>query len=163
VIVPVADLRAGETRKVVFRVHVEAPSTGKLDITTVQLGWRRVLDGASRHAKTNVVADVTDDMADVEQTMDVGTIEAVEQINTARAFEEASTVYDTQGADAARQVIQHRLQEVRANKALPKASIQKLEKYSIDADEDFSAAPSGGAAGSKAKKTARSKAYELAK
>lgn len=163
VFVPVADLRAGETRKVVFRVHVETFSASTLDVTTVQLGWRRVADGLARKATTRVRVGVTDDLRDVEQTIDVKTVEAIEQVNTARAFEEASRVYDTEGAGAAQQIIDRRVEAIRANKALPPASAAKLEAESYAAKGDFAAAPAGGAAGAKAKKASRAKAYDLVK
>ncbi len=102
-------------------------------------------------------------MQDVEQTIDVKTVEAVEQVNTARAFEEASRVYDTQGADAAQQIIDRRVEAIRANKALPKASAAALEEQSFEAKGDFAKAPSGGSAGAKAKKASRAKAYDLVK
>jgi hypothetical protein len=163
VFVPIADLRAGETRKVVFRVRVETSSAATLDVTTVQLGWRRVADGQQRKAQTAVRVDVTDSLQDVEESIDIKTVEAVEQVNTARAFEEASAAYDSQGADAAQQIIDRRVQAIRANKALPKASADKLELLNAEARDDFAKAPSGGAAGAKAKKASRAKAYDLVK
>ena len=163
VLVPVADLRAGETRKVVLRVRVEASAAKSIDISTVKLGWRRVADGASRKAQTTVRVDVSDDLRDVEQTIDIKTVEAVEQVNTARAFEEASAAYDAEGAEAAQQIIDRRVQQLRANKALPKPAAARLEEQSFAAKGDFAAAPSGGAAGAKAKKASRAKAYDLVK
>lgn len=164
VFIPVADLRAGETRKVVFRVRVENFSASTVDVTSVQLGWRRVADGIARKAQTNVTVGVTDNLRDVEESIDTRTVEAVEQVNTARAFEEASRIYDTQGADAAQQVIDQRVQAIRANKALPKASADKLEEINFEAKRDFAQAPSAGpAGGAKAKKASRAKAYDLVK
>jgi Ca-activated chloride channel homolog len=164
VFIPVADLRAGETRKVVFRVRVENFSTSTLDVTTVQLGWRRVADGIARKAQTNVTVGVTDNLREVEQTIDVKAVEAVEQVNTARAFEEASRIYDTEGADAAQQVLDRRVQSIRANTALPKASADKLEELNVEAKRDFAEAPAAGpSGGSKAKKASRAKAYDLVK
>jgi Ca-activated chloride channel family protein len=52
VIVPVADLRAGETRKVVFRLTVAAAHEGPLVISQIDVGWHRVSDGAQRSAHT---------------------------------------------------------------------------------------------------------------
>ena len=163
VFVPVADLRAGESRKVVFRVRIENVPASTLDVTTVQLGWRRVSDGLARKAQTSVQVQVTDDARAVAESVDVRTVEAVEQVNTARAFEEASAVYDTQGAEAAQQIIDRRVQQIRENKALPQASMQDLEEQSFGVKRDFAQAPSGGAAGSKAKKASRAKAYDLVK
>jgi Ca-activated chloride channel family protein len=163
VMVPVADLRAGEQRKVVLRVSVDAGSASALDIAKVTLGWRRVADGTSRRATTELRVDVTDDAKAVAESVDVRAVEAVEQVNTARALEEASAAYDRDGAEAANQIMQRRMDAVRANKALPPAAMQKLESVNMDAQAGFAAAPSGGAGGAKAKKASRAKAYELVK
>jgi hypothetical protein len=163
VMVPVADLRAGEQRKVVLRVTVDAGSASSLEITKVTLGWRRVADGTSRKASTELRVDVTDDAKAVAESVDVRAVEAVEQVNTARALEEASAAYDRDGAEAANQIMQRRLEQVRTNKALPPAAMQKLESVNMDAQAGFAAAPSGGANGAKAKKASRAKAYELVK
>ena len=158
VIVPVADLRAGETRKVVLRVHVEHTAQSSIEIAHAQLGWRRVADGASRSAHARLRVDVTDDAAAVTAGIDTKTIDAVEQVRTARALEEASVVYDTQGAGAAQEVLQRRIDQVRANKHLSKGAALELEDRSWEAKQDFAKAPP-----EKAKKASRAKAYDLVK
>ena len=163
VVVPVADLRAGETRKVVFRVSVDRAITGAFDVATVELGWRRIADGAARLARAGVRVDVTSDASAVAASNDVPTVEAIEQVRTARALEEASIAYDEQGPAAAQQIIDRRLDAVRANKHLSAGTALELEDTGRGAQRDFAKAPSGGAAGAKAKKATRAKAYQLVK
>lgn len=157
-IVPVADLRAGETRKVVLRLDVENTAERSLDVAHVQLGWRRVADGANRSARTDVRVGVTDDASVIAAGIDTKTIDAVEQVRTARALEEASTVYDTQGVAAAQEVLQRRIEQVRANKHVSKGAALELEDTSWAAKQDFAKAPP-----EKAKKASRAKAYDLVK
>jgi len=61
VIVPVADLRAGETRKVVFRVTLDAAHGSSRVISRIDVGWRRVGDAAQRAAHTTAEVDLVDD------------------------------------------------------------------------------------------------------
>jgi len=163
VLVPIADLRAGETRKVVLRVHVAARAPGRFDVAALQLGWRRVSDGEQRQATATVRVDVVDDAARVAASVDPSAVDAVEQAQTAHALEEASRVYDTEGAAAAQQVLKRRVDAVRANKHVGKAALQQIEAAAFEAEGDFAKAPQGGAAGLKAKKASRAKAYELKK
>jgi Ca-activated chloride channel family protein len=44
-IIPIADLRAGETRKVVLRAQLAPAHTGPLTITELELAWQRIADG----------------------------------------------------------------------------------------------------------------------
>ncbi len=162
-IVQISDLRAGETRKVVLRVNVATRTLGALDVTALQLGWRRVSDGVQRKATAHVAVEIVDDEAAVAATIDPSAVDAVEQVHTARALEQATQVYETQGAAAAQEVLHKRAQAVRANKSLSQPMLQRLEAATTAADHDFAVAPSGGAAGKKASKASRAKAYELVK
>jgi Ca-activated chloride channel family protein len=157
VVIPVADIRAGETRKVVIRVHLAPVRTGPMTVTQVELGWRRVSDGAFRHATTGARVSIVDDPAAVAASFDPNAIESVEQALSARALEEASDVLETHGADAAQQVIQLRAATIRANKNLSPAIVDKLEKANVEALDNFK-----NAAPTKAKKVSRVRAYELA-
>jgi Ca-activated chloride channel family protein len=157
VLIPIADLRAGETRKVVLRVHVAPTGTGPLTVTDVELGWRRVSDGAARHATTSARVDIVDDASAVAASADPEAIESVEQALSARALEEASEVYATHGAEAAQQVIEHRAAAVRANKNLGRDVADKLERANAEAIDNFQ-----NAAPTKAMKVSRVRAYELA-
>lgn len=158
VIVPVADLRAGETRKVVFRVTVAAAHDGPLVISEVDVGWHRVSDGVQRAARATAEVDVVDDPSAVAESVDPTTMSIVEQALSARALEEAATAYDNGGVIEAKQVLDRRSQAVRANAAyLGAETVESLEAVSRDALEGFAKAPA------QAKKATSVKAYELAR
>jgi Ca-activated chloride channel family protein len=163
VIVPVADLRAGETRKVVLRVHVAAAKTGAANVADVQLGWRRVIDGVHRKASASVRVDVVDDAGAVAASADPAAVLAVEQALSARALEEATLVYETQGADAARMVLQKRVDAVRANKYLAPKAGESIETVIDGASAGFAAEPPSSAGGMRVRKQNRASAFDLAR
>ena len=158
IVIPIADLRAGETRKVVLRVTIAQAELGAFDVSTVRLGWRRVSDGRSRSAVTGVRAEVVDDARAVAASAVPAASQATEEALSARALEEATVVYETQGYEAAKQVLDQRVQAARKNVHVGTGSMQRIEAASGDAIESFRAAPA-----SKAMKVGRSKAYELAR
>ena len=158
VIVPIADLRAGETRKVVFRVTVAAAHQGPLVISQIDVGWHRVSDGAQRAAHAIAEVDVVDDPSAVAATVDSSTLLIVEKALSARALEEAASAYEHGGMEGAKQVLDRRSQAVRANaRYLGREPIELLEAVSRDAIDGFAKAPA------QAKKATSLKAYELAR
>jgi hypothetical protein len=158
VVVPVADLRAGETRKVVFRVTVAAAHEGPLVISQVEVGWHRVSDGVSRAAHATAEVDVVDDPAAVTASVDPAVVPVVEKALSSRALEEAATAYDREGVAGAKRVLDRRSQAVRANAAyLGAETVESLEAVSRDAIDGFARAPA------QAKKATSVKAYELAR
>lgn len=158
VIVPIADLRAGEQRKVVFRTTVQPGRTGAAVIASVELGWRRVPDGAARRATATARAELVTDPARVAATMDPEVAFAVEQAVSARIIEEASVVYEREGAAAAQEVLRRRSEAVRNHPSLAPAARTTLEEAQDEVIQSFSKAPAP-----KATKVGRQKAYELAK
>jgi Ca-activated chloride channel homolog len=158
VIVPIADLRAGETRKVVFRVTVGAAHQGPLVISQIDVGWHRVSDGAQRAAHAIAEVDVVDDPSAVAASIDSSTMLIVEKALSARALEDAASAYEHGGMEGAKQVLDRRSQAVRANaRYLGREPIELLEAVSRDAIDGFAKAPA------KAKKATSVKAYELAR
>jgi Ca-activated chloride channel homolog len=158
VVVPVADLRAGETRKVVFRVTLAGPEGAPFVISQVDVGWHRVSDGVQGGAHAVAEVDVVDDPAAVAASVDPATLQAVEQALSARALEEAAAAYDRDGVSGAQQVLERRATAVHASaRYLPPATVQALEAASTGAIEGFAKAPA------QAKKAASVKAYELAR
>lgn len=85
VVVPIADLRAGETRKVVFRIVLAAGQEGARALAQLDLGWHRVSDGAQRAARTLAEVDAVSDPRAVEASVDPTTMQAVEKALSARA------------------------------------------------------------------------------
>ncbi len=157
VVVPVADLRAGETRKVVFRLTVAAAHEGPLVISQVEVAWHRVSDGVQRAARAAAEVDVADDPAAVTASVDPALVPVVEQALSARALEDAAAAYDKDGVAGARQVLDRRSRAVHANAYLGAETVESLEAVSRDAIDGFARAPA------QAKKATSVKAYELAR
>lgn len=158
VVVPVADLRAGETRKVVFRVTVAAAHEGPLVIAAVEVGWHRVADGVPRAAHTTAVVDVVQDPAAARASVDPATMHIVEQALSARALEQAAAAYDHGGMVEAQQILEQRSQAVRANAAyLGRGAVDALDAAQARTIDGFARAPAA------AKKAASVTAHELAR
>jgi Ca-activated chloride channel homolog len=162
--IPIADLRAGETRKVVLRVRVSPARLGAFAVSDqIELAWKRVSDGAPRLATTSAWVEVVDDATAVAATVDRPTVEIVEQALSAKALEEATVAYDKYGSQAAQAVIQYRVNAVHANRYLEPAAVERIDQAHNAAIGSFAAAPSGGDAGEKAKKVTRGAAFQLAR
>ncbi len=158
VIIPIADLRAGETRKVVLRMAVAPRATGPLSLAKLELGWQRPHDGAIRHAGTTAIAEVVDDGALIADSVDLGAVQAVEAARSANALEEANGVYDSHGADAARQVLELRGAAIGSSTYLDAATADRLRRTNEEALETLRTAPA-----TKAKKVNAAHAYELSR
>jgi Ca-activated chloride channel family protein len=157
IVIPLADLRAGETRKVVLRATL-AGATGRLDVAHFKLSWRRVSDGMQDSAQTQLATIVTSDSSAVARTIDRTASNAIEQARTARVLEEATTIYERDGYEAAQRVLNRHINDTRNNKNIDAPAAQAIEAASNDAIVNFSKAPPA-----KAKKAARASAYEMAR
>jgi Ca-activated chloride channel homolog len=158
VVVPIADLRPGETRKVVFRVALAAARGSARTIARIDVGWRRVVDGAQRTVHAIAEVDIVDDPAEIAASIDRDTVVAVEQARSARALEDAAAAYDSDGIAGVRQVLERRNQEVRASAAyLGDEMVEELEAVSGAAIDGFATAPA------QARKAASVNAYKLAR
>ena len=154
VVIPIADLRAGETRKVVLRVTTTNTS---LASAHVQLGWRRVSDGSVRRATAEATAEITESASAVASSVDRGAMQAVEEALSSQALDRATTVYETQGYDAAKAVLDERVEQMNKNIYLAPAARARIETATGAAADSFRAEPA-----TKAKKVGRVQAYELA-
>jgi Ca-activated chloride channel homolog len=163
VTIPIADLLAGSTTKVVLRVSMSAVPVGPLEVSRVELAWRRVADGSLRHAHTAALAEVVEDASTVASTIDRATVEAVEQALSSRALVEAIGTYDKYGSAAAQQVIQYRVNAIQSNRYLEPDAVQRIQQVHDAAIHSFATAPSGGDAGEKAKKLTQGAAHDLAR
>ncbi len=157
VVIPIADLRAGETRKVVLRSTIDTSRTGTLAVAQFALHWRKTSDGTFASTRTQLDTTVVRDIARVRATLDRGAVNIVEQARAARVLEQATTVYETQGYEAAQKLIERNLRDVRANAALDAPSVQAIEAASSGAIDNFAKAPP-----QKAMKATRADAYKLA-
>ncbi|HEY0194515.1 MAG TPA: VWA domain-containing protein [Kofleriaceae bacterium] len=161
VVVPIADLRAGETRKVVLRVAIGAPGApgANAAIAKVDLGWHRVPDGEQRAAHTAAIVDLgAATAAELAATADRATAAIIEQALESRALEQAATAYEKDGLAGARRVLDDRKAAVRAQAQLiGEDEVQELDAVSSDTLDGFTRAPA------KAKKAASVRAYDLAR
>ncbi len=150
--VPVADMRAGEVRKVVLRVMV----TGN-DVAALDLGWRRVSDGAHRDSQAVVATTITTDATRQARTVDRRTLQEAEAAHSARVVEEAARTYETQGADAAQQVIERHMADLDKNAMIDAPTKARLKDAEGQVRMDFAKKPAPAAT-----KSARAAAYQLA-
>lgn len=157
-VVPIADLRAGETRKLVLRIHTAAPASDAFELARVDATWRDVALAARGTATASASAQLERDPDAIAAATDPATVKAIEEALSARALDDAAAAYDREGVTGAQRVLQRRVHDVRAKaKYLPPAAIQKLESAADAASGEFATAPA------KAKKAASVKAYELAR
>jgi Ca-activated chloride channel family protein len=150
-VVPVADLRAGEVRKVVLRVAV---STAQ--VADIELDWRRVADGAHRQSQARVATQLVTDLREVTASIDRSTLQEAEAARSARVLEQATRVYEEQGAAAAQAVVQRHLDDVARNGMLDAKSTARIQAAESQAIDDFKKAVPA------ASKAARQAAFELA-
>ena len=161
--IPIADLRSGETRKVVLHGVVRGPGVARFRLT-----WRspqadaaddRAIAGETlpRSATATLVTELTEDPARVAATQDLDATAAVEEARTARVLDEATRTYEQYGAEAAQRVIEKQLAHVRHAGIAP-AHLDRIERAADGAIHSFAQAPAD-----QAKKATRTTAYELAR
>src|SRR6185503_4649566 len=112
-------------------------------------------DGALDSTRTQLDTTIVRDMARVRATLDRAAVNVVEQARSARVLEQATTVYETQGAEAAQKLIERNLRDVQSNTALDAPSVQAIQAASSGAIDNFAKAPAA-----KAKKATRADAYK---
>ncbi len=76
-VVPIADLRSGELRKVVLPAQIMAPGFGPLWVASFTLTWRDPNDGSAHHADATLVTTVVDDPAAVAASIDRDVVAAI--------------------------------------------------------------------------------------
>lgn len=153
--IPIADLRAGETRKIVVHALVGA-NAGTIDVAHVKLAWRRVADNSLRNASTTARAEVSTDAARIAASVNVDVLRATEAAQQARALEQATKAYEERGYAAAQQVMQTRARALQAKSAA--LGTGWVETQTAEGDTMIKAMPAEPA---KAKKVARTKAYDM--
>jgi len=155
VTVPIADLRAGETRKVVLRATLPS-NVGALQVARFTLDWRTT-SGDARTARTDLATTIVTDSAEVSASIDREAINIVEQARSARVLEQATITYEQQGYEAAQKVLERNMRDVR-EKNLDAPAMQAIERANEAAMDNFAKAPAP-----KAMKATRADAYKLAR
>ncbi|CAN5651841.1 hypothetical protein BH11MYX1_BH11MYX1_28780 [soil metagenome] len=145
VMVPIADLGAGEARKVVFHGSVTAPQVG-----SYRLSWTDPLDGRVHSARTALTATITTDPAVVAASRDAEATAAIEQARTAQVIDRSVTAYERDGAEAVQSAIEHQMRnEHITDEAAWVAAHTAIKSYELSSEE--------------ATKTTRTTAYGLAR
>jgi Ca-activated chloride channel family protein len=155
--VPIADLRAGETRKVVLRSAIATTELGTLAVADFKLTWRRTSDGSAAMAEAHLATTLVRDRRAVDASIDPAAVNAIESARAARALEEATSIYEQQGAEAAQRQLDRHMRDVRVNKNLDSHTKRAIEKATSAATSNFATSPAP-----KATKATRNDAYNLA-
>jgi len=162
--ITIADLHAGETRKVVLRVRVNADKPGAVDIADVRVSYRAVHDGSQQVVAMHSRAEATPSAQVVLDNRDKDTTLHVERARTARAINEATALYEQGDYASAQRVLAKRKSE--AKQIAGEMDFAKLDEEVEGAADwatgNMQAAPAAsGAGGSRAKKANRKGAYDL--
>ena len=152
VVIPVADLRFGESRKIILHATLAAGSVGTLAVGRFELSWRSPTAGTAERASTTLATRVTTDTRAVTASVDRAALGAIEEARTARALEDATITYEKQGSEAAQRQLQRHVDELRANGTLT----PRIERAANQALDSFGSEPA-----EKAKKVTRTGAYDL--
>jgi Ca-activated chloride channel family protein len=107
-IVPLADLRSGEVRKIVLRVRVTTAGAGRMDLATMMLAWRPRDQARAVVASTQVAVAITDDTGAVLANRDREIVRQVEAVETAAAVEAAADAYERGDHGAAGVILDRR-------------------------------------------------------
>lgn len=163
--VPIADLRAGEARKVVVDLRVDATAPGAMDLVKARLVWRPVGEHQERFVDQQVSVAISDDAAQVAASQDGIAVRGVQEAELAKAVDQATEAYQNGDADKAKEILQ-----TQATKGAAAAAVigdgelkQTIDRVHREADDAFAAPPSSGAGASRAQKNARDMAYHLAR
>ena len=151
-IIPVADMRFGESRKIILHATVAANATGNRAVGRFMLTWRLPVGGNQETATTTLATRVSSDAAAVTASIDRTALGAIEEARSARVLEDATITYEKQGSDAAQKQLRRHVDELRANGTLT----PKIERAANQALDSF-----GSESADKAKKVTRTGAYDL--
>ncbi len=166
VVVPIADLRSGETRKVVVRVRVTTTEAGSIELAKVGMQFRPRDAHQLMSLSATAVAEVTGERAVVEANLDHEVVRQVEVARTAQALEAATAAYEQGQDDLAQQILARRAAEGEAQlNAIGDTELNhKLQQVTKGASSGFAAAPAArGDDGRRNVKANRAEVYDLMK
>jgi Ca-activated chloride channel family protein len=162
--VPVADLRAGETRKVVLQVRVDARAAGAMELVSTRMSWREVGQHQGRFADAKVTVNVSDDATAVAASRDADASRGVQEAKMANALDQATEAYERGDVQQAQQILETQASAGKA--AAREMNDGELEKKLEDVRATNSggfAAPAKGDGRLRNTKSARKQAYDLAR
>ncbi len=165
VLIPIADLHSGESRKVVLRLRIDAGRAGPLKVADIGLSFRTPDSLKSRTVAVAATALVTNRENLVLEGRDAEALRHIERARTAKIINEATVQYESGNAQAARQLLIRHRQEARqlADDMGDAEFAEEIDSATEAADKDFAVAPARPAsqAGKRARKANRKRAYDL--
>jgi Ca-activated chloride channel family protein len=161
--VPIADLRAGETRKVVVQLRVQAGAGDAMDLVATRMLWREVGEHQGRFADGKATVSISDDASKVAQSRDPEAGRRVQEAKMANAIDEATAAYEQGDTIRANQILEAQAAEgAAAARDFGDVEMErKLDKARQRASGNMTA-PSG-AGKARGTKTNRADAYELSR
>jgi Ca-activated chloride channel family protein len=152
IVIPVADLRAGETRKVVLHAHISEAIGPRFS-----LFWTQPQGNLHGETATRLVTRLTTNPADVRATRDAETTAAVEEARTSHALEQAPTTFERYGLETTQRALEKQITDARAAGVSPER-LQRMQLATTTAIHSFATASAD-----EAKKVTRTSAYELSR
>jgi Ca-activated chloride channel homolog len=164
ILIPVADLRSGETRKVVVRMRVNAATPGAMKVADIGVSFQPTTSPEPHAITIATHTTVTDHEGLVREGRDIEALRHIERARTAQIINEATVQYESGNAGAALQMIQRQQQQARtiAIELGDETFAAEMEQAADSVSQEFRAAPAAGSAdGKRARKTNRKRAYDM--
>jgi len=163
-LVNVADMHAGETRKVIVALQVQAPNKGSMSLAGLEASFFEPGSTQMLNLSRTVNAEITSNQVLVDNGRDMQSNRLIERALTAKAIEEATELYEQGNRAEADRVMTTRNQRSQAIAADLDDSVFAAEMKATEqrVKSNFAQAPSAGSTGGKkARKSNRKDAYKL--
>lgn len=164
-IIPVADLHAGDARQVVLGLRVTASDPGDVDLVDVDVRFRPPGARAAQDVHLAARAAATAEHALVLAGRDGQAVRAVERVRTARTLERATQRYEAGDTDQALRLLEERRSQAAAVAAElgDEALAHEIDGVSRRAGSGFATAPArpSSGAGKRVRKINLKEAYDL--
>lgn len=165
-VVSVPDMHAGETRKVVVALRIQAKGAGLMPLTEIAATYIDAADGSNGLAQNEVFASVTANQQVVNQNRDTISNRLIERALTAQAIDEATLLYEQGRGTEAQKLINTRTVSAQNNAmAMDDAEFAEEMNAAQEAvNHNFAIAPGSTSTGGKrARKANRNAAYKMMK
>ncbi len=161
--VNVADMHAGETRKVVVALKINTPETGSMSLAQINASFVETGSQTLSHLTTSLGAEVTLDPRAVEKGRDMISNRLIERALTAQAIEDATQLYEQGRRAEADKLIDGRVQQsLSVASELDDAEFaEEMTEAQNLVKQNFAAAPAMSSGGKRARKKNRKAAYDM--
>ncbi len=164
-LVNVADMHAGETRKVIVALEVQTSNNGSMSLAALEASFFEPGSTEMVNLSRSLGAEITTNQTLVDSGRDMQSNRLIERALTAKAIQQATELYERGNREEAERVMTTRAQTSQAiaadlDDAVFAAEMKATEKR---VKSNFAKAPAAprSARGKKARKSNRKDAYEL--